>query len=91
MSAKYYDWFERKWLVRPKIKQMAGQCIRQRLHRELIDDLIERHIENGMEAMPRLYALLLIKTLCQADPALMEEFGERVVSLDSHPRHARSA
>ena len=44
-----------------------------------------------MDAVPRLYAMLLIKTLCQTDPEVMEEFGERVVQLDTQLRHARSA
>ena len=84
MTAKYYDWFERKTLDRPNTKLTAGQYIRQQPHRELIADLIERHIENYMEAIPRLYAMLLIKTLCQSDPELMIEFGERVVQLDAN-------
>lgn len=93
MSAKYYDWFEHKWLQRPDTKPTPGQYLRRRLHRDLIEDLIERHITNGMDAVPRLYAMLLIKTLCQTDAELMEEFGARVAELDPAclPGHARSA
>ena len=79
MTAKYFDWFEGKWL--PKSKLM-GVRRSYGLERELIKVLIEDHIENRMEAVPRLYAMLLIKTLCQNEPELMEEFGQRILRLD---------
>jgi hypothetical protein len=86
MTEKYFGWFERKRVNRPPARLTPGWDIRQQLERELIEDLIDRHIENYMDSLPRLYAQLLIKSLCQIDPVLMDEFGERVASLDTQQR-----
>jgi hypothetical protein len=88
MVGKVYDWFERQWVLKPPEKRYPGKGLRRELHQKLIEQLINSEIEYGLNPIARLYALLLVRTLCQADPALMEQFGERIVKIDRQRTHS---
>jgi hypothetical protein len=79
---RFYDHFDRQWVPKPAEKNHPGKGLRHELHQDLIEQLINSEIEFGLNPIARLYALLLARTLCQADPALMEEFGEHIVMID---------
>jgi hypothetical protein len=81
-TATFYDYFEEEWVPCPPEKNYPGKRMRRELHQNLIEQLINSEIEFGLNPIARLYALLLVRTLCRADPALMEEFGERIVKID---------
>ena len=49
-------------------------------------DILQLIVNNQFDPHPaaRLYAALLAKTLCQADPILMEEFGKELAEMTDH-------
>ena len=76
MRQRYYDWFDRRWITEPTFSGGRGMHgLRRNL---LINCLCE--INHGEHPIARLYALLLARTLCQADRELMEELGEEVAA-----------
>lgn len=77
---QFYDYFEQRWVPLPQ-RWMAGDATTRASRRVAIRNIAVHNNCEPSLPLAKLYALLLIKTLCQADPELMQEFGEQVAKL----------
>jgi hypothetical protein len=76
--ATHFDHFDHRWTPRPLTPSASLAC---RQHRQQLLEQLIREITAGHNSISKLYAGLLARTLCQADPLLMERFGARVAQL----------
>jgi hypothetical protein len=75
---RFFDHFEQRWRVRPDDEPEGGFIRANR--RDIIQHIINNAFEPDIP-VAGLYALLFVRTLCQADPELMREFGREVAEL----------
>jgi hypothetical protein len=84
----YYDWIEGRWEPIDHARTLTPRTRRQITRRKTLIDHLVIEIEEGGDAVTRLYAQLLARTLVKTDEVLMRECGRRIAAMSGERQAA---